>query len=241
MIGALKNLCTLFFVLLLLSHAQVWAAGDVVYLSGTVIGNLPGQSPRLLEINSKIREGETVSTAEGSFARIRFIDNSEMALRPNTAIQVNAIRYKAAEPREDNFAVSLIKGGLRSVTGLIGKRNKEKVKVNTPLASLGIRGTHFGLQLCEGNGCDAFTTASGKPLRNGLYADVAEGIVYLENAKGTLDLAKDEFGYVADAQTAPEKLAPEDGYRVQLPYSVLFESSTQLWSEGSQCSACVMQ
>jgi hypothetical protein len=47
------------------------------------------------------------------------------------------------KPDGDNASFNLVKGGLRSVTGLLGKRNKEKFAMKTPSATIGIRGTTF--------------------------------------------------------------------------------------------------
>lgn len=47
----------------------------------------------------------------------------------------------------------LVKGGFRSVSGLIGKVNREDFRVSTPVATIGIRGTEWGARICQG-GCE---------------------------------------------------------------------------------------
>lgn len=44
----------------------------------------------------------------------------------------------------------LVKGGFRSVSGLIGKLNREDYRVTTPIATIGIRGTSYSARLCQG-------------------------------------------------------------------------------------------
>lgn len=44
----------------------------------------------------------------------------------------------------------LVKGGFRSVSGLIGKVNQDDYRVSTPVATIGIRGTRYGVRLCQG-------------------------------------------------------------------------------------------
>lgn len=44
----------------------------------------------------------------------------------------------------------LVKGGFRSVSGLIGKLNREDYRVSTPVATIGIRGTSYSARICEG-------------------------------------------------------------------------------------------
>lgn len=45
----------------------------------------------------------------------------------------------------------LVKGGFRSVSGLIGKLNREDYRVSTPVATIGIRGTSYSARICEGD------------------------------------------------------------------------------------------
>lgn len=45
----------------------------------------------------------------------------------------------------------LFKGGFRSVSGLIGKLNRDDYRVSTPVATIGIRGTTYSARLCEGD------------------------------------------------------------------------------------------
>ena len=67
-------------------------------------------------------------------------------MRPDSTLEIN--RY--AHTDSDNGALlSLVKGGLRAVTGAIAKREPESYKVKTPVATLGVRGTEYYLRICE--------------------------------------------------------------------------------------------
>src|SRR6185369_14167217 len=50
------------------------------------------------------------------------------------------------DPKTDKFLVDIVKGGMRAITGLIGKRNYENVKVTATTATIGIRGSAFNLE-----------------------------------------------------------------------------------------------
>jgi hypothetical protein len=82
-------------------------------------------------------------TEKNTYAMVKFIDNSEITLKPSTTFKVENFSYDAGKPEGDNASFNLVKGGLRSVTGLLGKRNKEKFAMKTPSATIGIRGTTF--------------------------------------------------------------------------------------------------
>ncbi len=124
--------------------AQV--AGSVINLSGPLMAQRADGSIRVLSQKSEVEEGDTLISEKGTYARIKFIDNSEVTLRPNTQFKITNFAFDEARPQEDNAVFSLIKGGLRSITGLLGKRNKERYGLNTPTATIGIRGTTFIVQ-----------------------------------------------------------------------------------------------
>ena len=229
-----------FALCLLLTSLSAWAevAGQISYLSGTLAAKDANGASRLLAAQSEFNEGDVLNTAQDSYARLKFVDGTEIAMRPNSVINVKEVKFQEAEPNRDSFVVGLIKGGLRAVTGLIGKRNKQNVSYGTPTATIGIRGTHFGLQFCQGD-CRDVQSLTGKPLKDGLHADVADGSIELTNEAGSLILDKGHFAYVADEHTAPES-ADDDPYRVLVPASVMFDENAQVWSEGYKCATCSM-
>ena len=89
-----------------------------------------------------IESGDSVVTGGASQAQIRFTDGGLVSLAPNT--QFNITNYaNVDDPGKDSFAVNLLRGGMRAITGLIGKRNRENYKVTTSTATIGIRGSGF--------------------------------------------------------------------------------------------------
>src|SRR5260221_12306959 len=62
-------------------------------------------------------------------------------------------------------------GGIRSLTGLIGHRDVGNYRLRTPTATVGIRGTHFGVLMCKQD-C---RNADGSPGPDGLYGGGVDG------------------------------------------------------------------
>ncbi len=123
-----------------------WAAqvaGTVVQLSGPLLARKADGAVRILSMKSEVESGDTLVTEKNTYAMVKFIDNSEITLKPSTTFKVENFSYDASKPEADNASFNLVKGGLRSVTGLLGKRNKEKFAMKTPTATIGIRGTTF--------------------------------------------------------------------------------------------------
>ncbi len=121
--------------------------GDVLFAKGATTTQAADGSARLLGKGATLYEGDVLTTARRSFAVIKMIDGSKMTLRPNTVFQVK--KFTQGEEEKDNNAIMrLFKGGLRALTGLIGKRNPNGYRIQTAVATIGIRGTEFDARLC---------------------------------------------------------------------------------------------
>ena len=189
-------------LLLALVTTPAWADGTLTHLSGSVSVQktdgkiLPGA------IGTKVGAGDTVLTGAGGYARVEMTDGGEMVLRPDSQLQVESYKFTEGKPAEDSFVFSMLKGGLRTVTGLIGKRgNRDAYKLNTQTATIGIRGTQFDLRVCQAN-CGA--------LADGTYLAVRFGAVQTTNAQGTLAVAAGQVAHVPP-QRAPVMLPRDPG------------------------------
>jgi len=212
-------------LLLAATFASAAPAGTVTHLSGTISAKRADGSTKLLSINSEIQEGDELSTQRDTYARIKFADGGEVVMRPETTLAVTAYAYNEKKPEADNVVLGLIRGGLRAITGLIGKRNQGAYKMQTSTATIGIRGTHFGALLCANN-CMAFPTVHGGPPDNGLHVDVANGAIVLTNGAGQMTLQAGQFGFIKDNFTMPVIKPPQDGIRVVVPPAISKNNST---------------
>jgi len=119
--------------------------GETVFARGAASASRGGEVV-LLGKGSPIEQGDVVTTAERSFAIIAFNDGTRVTLRPGTVFQVEQFAHGGSEERT---LLSLFKGGLRAVTGLISRRNPEGFRLRTPVATIGIRGTDFTARICD--------------------------------------------------------------------------------------------
>jgi hypothetical protein len=98
-----------------------------------------------------LSEGDVVVSEKDSLAQIVFSDGSQIALRPNSRLSITQYHYDREAPREDHMLLDLLRGGLRTITGLVGKRgdmNAYSMRLGAT-ATIGIRGTDFVARLCE--------------------------------------------------------------------------------------------
>lgn len=125
------------------------AAGLVQFAAGDVQLRRGDNLSRLAK-GAELDGGDVVLTGNEGRAQIRFTDGGLVALYPDS--QFTVTRYAdGAGTGEDHFVVHLLRGGMRALTGLIGKRNPASYKVVTPTAVVGIRGSAFMLAI-DANG-----------------------------------------------------------------------------------------
>jgi len=187
-------------------------AGTVTHLSGPLFAKKADGTVKTLGVNSTVEIGDTLITEKKTYARIKFPDNSEVTLRPNSQFKIDQYFFDQAKPKEDKAAFSVIKGGLRAVTGQIGKRFQgDNYKMSTPMAVVGIRGTIFEIRIS-----DLDTGGISK----GLYLFVPEGNITVSNSAGTQSVNAGQFAYVRDTQTKPVILPANPGMNFTLPDSI---------------------
>jgi len=186
-----------FLVILLLTLGTLfalpaWAQGTITHLSGQVsVQKADGKSvPGVAGV--QVNAGDTVITGVAGYVRVAMSDGGEMVLRPDSQLKVESYKFVKEAPAEDNFVFSMLKGGLRTITGQISKRgNRDAYKLNTATATVGIRGTQFDLRVCLAN-CGA--------LPDGTYLAVTFGSVQASNPQGSLNLAAGQVGHLPPNQ-----------------------------------------
>jgi hypothetical protein len=120
------------------------AAQNVAGRFLTVIGEVRVLSPsgdRRPERGEEVREGETILTGAGALTQIRLADGGMLSIRGDTEMKFDRFSHAGENDRASSMFISLLKGGFRSVTGLIGRLNRDGYRVTTPSATIGIRGT----------------------------------------------------------------------------------------------------
>lgn len=149
----MKKLSAIFVGIVLATLCQLALAAPAVVsgLTGTAHA-IPGAgAPRTLRIGDDVNQGETVATGENSSIVLRFEDGQVVALTARSRMAVNAYTYNRTEPASSNVLLSLLDGGMRAITGLIGRRDPTKVSYRAGNATIGIRGTDVTLVTAAGN------------------------------------------------------------------------------------------
>jgi hypothetical protein len=166
------------------------AAGRVEFAIGPVsIVGADGRT-RSASRGVELDTGDTVRTNQGRL-QMRMSDGAYISLQPNTEFGIKDYKFEGKTDGSENAFYSLLKGAMRTVTGLIGRVNRNKYLVSTPTATVGIRGTGGVIEVLQDGG----TLVQG-----------TSGIWFLANPAGTIDIPAGVSGVApADPKQPPQE------------------------------------
>jgi hypothetical protein len=136
------------------------AAGEFTFVTGSVtLTKANGQAVTPTR-GTAVDPGDRVSTGADGMAQLTMVDQARLSLRPNTQFAIE--QYAQEKESTTGGVLNLIKGTLRTFTGLIAVSNRDKFVMKTRVATVGIRGSGNILYACEGAECDASVTGEAK-------------------------------------------------------------------------------
>ena len=236
--SALK--CLAFAAFGLISIAAWGNTGTVTQLSGTLSVQKADGSMRILAQKSEVSTGDTVNTQQDSYAQIKFSDGGILTLKPNTSVKIQLYQFNQAEPQKDNFVFGLVKGGLRAVSGLVGKRgDQDAYQLGTATATIGIRGTSFGAD-------DCLTTPCQKPYSNenleaSVYVSVTDGEIVATNSAGSQNLQAGQFAAISDRNSRARFLSTDPGLQFTPPATFIQSIMTGAAVNSGKNQECVVR
>jgi hypothetical protein len=159
---------------------------------------------RRAQAGMAINEGDTVKTGANAWVLLAMADGASLTLRPDSQLKFDTYRYdREGDAAKNTSVLSLVKGALRSITGYIGRTNRAGYVINTPTATLGIRGTDHEPAYYPPPGPGQ--TMEHEP---GTYDKVNDGESFIRNPKGEISVKKGQFAFVHhNRQFAPRILA----------------------------------
>lgn len=102
----------------------------------------PANARRAAAPGGAVFEAERVSTGPTGAATITLKDGTVLTIGPNSTMDLSQFNYDAVS-QKGNFALDLIQGSVRVITGLLAKINPNQFKISTPTSVVGVRGTDF--------------------------------------------------------------------------------------------------
>ena len=182
--------------------AQAAGAASIDFAAGRVTA-ISASGERPLTKGAEIGNGDTIRTADGSRAQVRFSDGALVSLQPRSEFRIDNYEFSGKEDGQEKGFFSLLKGGLRTITGFIGRTHRNNYKVSTAVATIGIRGTEYTVQVQEDGTTQVHT---------------GEGLIEISGTAGSLLLASGESGIVR-----PDAPPQRTEIRPQLPLGELVQ------------------
>jgi hypothetical protein len=181
----------------LLSATAAWAAakaGDILMAQGSAFVRSAAGAERAAKAGMAVESGETLVTRDGRM-QVKFTDGGTTSLQPETQLAITDYRFTEGKKGDESAVFNLLKGGFRTITGLVAKQNKSAYRVDSIVATIGVRGTEYQTVLC----------AASCKQPDGLYVHTGEGTIFVKNAAGEIDVGRGQSAFVANANTAPQR------------------------------------
>ncbi|MBI3479378.1 MAG: FecR domain-containing protein [Nitrosomonadales bacterium] len=185
-------------LMLLSQTAYAGVAGNVQFVNGNAqVTNASGQS-HVLQKGDVIHESDTVTTAKGASAQIKMRDGGFIVIRPESQLKFDSFVFSGEEDGSERSFFSLLKGGMRAITGLIGQKNKSNYRIATSTSTIGIRGTdHETFVVTPGSALAALAPV-------GTYNKVNLGETTMTTEKGTISILPNQMGFVGAMDQMPQ-------------------------------------
>jgi len=162
-------------------------AGRVLASVGRVIATDADGNERTLSRNDVVYPGERITTGSRGRVQVRFRDDGLVDLKPSTEFAIEEYREPTAE-RGGSVVFGFLQGALRTITGAIGWDEGDDYQMRTSVATIGVRGTEYSLQYCDGE------CAEQNP--PGLYGRVTRDSVIASNSYGSGRFGQGQYFFV---------------------------------------------
>lgn len=136
-------------IMTLLASITASADGPQIAQVKTAIGEaaiIRGGARLPAKAGDPVYEKDTIETGEGGAIGLTFVDNTVMSAGPNSEIDLSEYHFDSSNFKGAMLA-DMRKGTLTVVSGDIARSSPGAMKLRTPAAILGVRGTRFAVQV----------------------------------------------------------------------------------------------
>ena len=166
-------------------------AGHILWLFGQVERVGADGAAQPLAKGDAVFEGDLIRSAVGSHAQLVMSDEALVAVRAESSVKLTKYSYQGREDGTERAIIELLKGGMRSVTGAIGRTNKENYQLKNDMHVIGIRGTDH----------ETFATDAGT------FSRVTMGGTFIQAPAGRVEVAPGEVAFASKrSDSAPLRL-----------------------------------
>lgn len=117
--------------------------GEATFVIGAASILQEDGSSRALDRGAAVRVGDRIETKAGGHVHLRFVDGGRLSVRPASRLHIESYSHSAQQPQLGAIKFRLDEGVVRSITGSWGEAARERFRLNTPVAAIGVKGTDF--------------------------------------------------------------------------------------------------
>ena len=132
-------------ILLILLAMPAWADDSAIGFVKTLTGHVTVTRAgvvRPVELAMPLYVQDRLITATDGQLGITFRDNTRISLGPDSQVDLPNFVFKPAE-RQYGFVLRLAFGTMQYLSGLTAKLAPDAMSIETPTATIAVRGTHF--------------------------------------------------------------------------------------------------
>lgn len=190
----------LFSCLMFLLNQTAYAgiAGHAQFVNGGVqVSNLTDKA-RELKKGDAVNESDILTTSKTSTVQIKMLDGGYVVIRPESQLKIDSFKFGGKEDGTEQSFFSLIRGGLRAITGMIGHLHKSSYHVATASTTIGVRGTDH----------ETYVVVPGSELAKtvpvGTYNKVNVGETTMTTDKGQISILPNQMGFAGGMNQIPQ-------------------------------------
>jgi hypothetical protein len=181
------------------------AVGKITQVTGEATVTHPDGTHAKAEVGTAIHQGDVVETSAKGAVHILFADNTTFAVSESAKLSIDEYVYNPQEHSGTSF-FSMLHGVFVYTSGLIGKDDPSDVKIETPVGSIGIRGTVVAGDI----------NAAGEPST----ITVVDGAIVVTNGGGSITLSDSyDTATLTSYSTAPTDSGTMDSKTFETSYS----------------------
>ena len=123
--------------------------GEVSLVLGRAWIESAGQPRTMIAPGTLVRASDRIRTESNGHVHIRFIDQALVSVRPDSLLEIVQYDFLADQPGDTSIKLNLEEGVTRSISGRGASSARERFRLNTPIAAIGVRGTDFVVSASE--------------------------------------------------------------------------------------------
>lgn len=201
-LGRIKRIHWVVGLILWLIFPASWAnVGAVINILGNAkIQKKTGQTSPAIR-GDFLYEGDAVWTEATSNVQIRMMDGAMVWVRPSSELKIDAYKSTDRGGARNESSLRLLSGSMRTVTGVIAKQSPENYRLNTPNATIGVRGTEFDAVYVNGASVGQYRAETGT------YHRVYQGSTNIRSGQQEINVSEGQAVFVGtQTNSSPVRL-----------------------------------